>query len=198
VISLPATTGFGDAMFVTVISACEVVPTTLDAIAVLFAEFGSLVEELAVAVLVNIVPLATPVFTLTIIEKLAVVLPAIVSVLQTTFPVAPLGGVQVQPDGAAIEAKVVFAGTVSTIVALSAALGPLLVRIGVKISEPPTTTGSGEAESVTLRSALETTAATSVALSFARFSSPPPLTYAVFVSVEGAVCKTFAFTVSDG
>src|ERR1700677_2044980 len=146
-------------MFVTVISACEVVPTTLDAIAVLFAEFGSLVEELAVAVLVNIVPLATPVFTLTIIEKLAVVLPAIVSVLQTTFPVAPLGGVQVQPDGAAIEAKVVFAGTVSTIVALSAALGPLLVRIGVKISEPPTTTGSGEAESVTLRSALETTAA---------------------------------------
>ena len=42
----------------------------------------------------------------------------------------------------------------------------------------------GAAALVTLRSALETTLATSVALSFARFISLPPLTVAVLVTVE--------------
>ena len=62
----------------------------------------------------------------------------------------------------------------------------------------PAATGSGDAAFVTLRSATETTTATSVALSFERLISPPPLTNAVFVTVEGAVGATLAVTVMDG
>jgi len=43
----------------------------------------------------------------------------------------------------------------------------------------PAATGFGDPLSVTLMSALETTLAISVALSFARLISPPPLTNAV-------------------
>jgi hypothetical protein len=46
-----------------------------------------------------------------------------------------------------------------------------------------------------LRSAVETTLATSVAVSFVKLISPPPLTSAVLVSVEGAVCATLAVIV---
>ena len=62
----------------------------------------------------------------------------------------------------------------------------------------PAATGSGEAMLVTARSALETTVATSVAVSLAKLISPPPLTTAVLVSVEGAVCRIFAITVIEG
>jgi len=62
----------------------------------------------------------------------------------------------------------------------------------------PAVTGSGDAAFVMLRSAMETTLATSVALSFARLTSPPPFTKAVLVSVDGAVCRTLALTVIDG
>ena len=49
-----------------------------------------------------------------------------------------------------------------------------------------------------LRSALETTAATFVAVSFERLTSPPPLTVAMLVTVEGAVCNTLALMVIEG
>src|SRR5579872_551845 len=125
--SLPATTGFGEATLVTVISAVELPPTTVEALAVLLVETGSVTEELAVAVSVITVPFARPVLTFTTIEKPAVP-PLMVSAVQTTFPVPPTGGVvQLQPEGAVIELKVVLAGTAWTIVTLSAALGPLLV-----------------------------------------------------------------------
>src|SRR5271169_4250497 len=124
----PATTGFGDAALVTVSSACAVVPTTVEAVAVLLAALGSLVDELAVAVSVITVPFAVPGFTLTTIEKVAAVLPAWLNVVQISLPVPPgPGPMQVQPAGADMETRVVFAGMVSTKVELSAALGPLLV-----------------------------------------------------------------------
>jgi len=105
-----------------------VVPTTVDALAVLFAELGSDTDELTVAVSVITVPFAVPAFTFTIIEKVAAVLPGILSSVHTTLPVPPLPGVvQVQPAGAEMETSVVFAGIASASVALSAALGPLLV-----------------------------------------------------------------------
>jgi len=62
----------------------------------------------------------------------------------------------------------------------------------------PAATGLGDAVLEMLRSAVEITLATSVALSFARFTSPPPLTNAVLVSVKGAVCRTLAVTVIEG
>jgi hypothetical protein len=63
---------------------------------------------------------------------------------------------------------------------------------------PPAATGSGEAALAMLRSALETTAATFVAVSFERLTSPPPLTVAMLVTVEGAVCNTLALMVIEG
>jgi hypothetical protein len=62
----------------------------------------------------------------------------------------------------------------------------------------PAVTGLGDAVLVMLRSAMETTLATSVALSLAKLTSPPPLTNAVLVSVDGAVCNTLAVTVIEG
>ena len=62
----------------------------------------------------------------------------------------------------------------------------------------PAVTGLGEATLVMARSAVETTLATSVALSFDRLISPPPFTSAVFVSTEGAVGATLAMTVIEG
>src|SRR5580692_3002768 len=112
---LPATTGFGEAELVTDNSPCAVVPTTVDAVALLFVELGSLVDELAVAVSEITVPFVTAAFTLTTIEKLAAVLPVMLKVEHTTLPVPPaLGAMQVQPAGADTETNVVFAGTAST------------------------------------------------------------------------------------
>jgi hypothetical protein len=124
----PATTGLGEATFVPDSWAPAVVPTMVAATAMLLLELGSLTDELTVAGLVITVPFAVPELTLTTSEKVAAVLPPIFKFVQTTLPVLPTGGVvQLQPAGAAIEANVVFAGTASTSVAWSAALGPLLV-----------------------------------------------------------------------
>src|SRR5260370_36963507 len=101
---LPATTGFGEATFVTVSSAAAVVPKTVDAVALLLVETGSLADEITVAVSEITVPFAVPGFTFTTIEKLAAVLPIIFNVVQTTLPVPPTAGVRhVQPAGADIE-----------------------------------------------------------------------------------------------
>jgi hypothetical protein len=96
------------------------------------------------------------------------------------------GTAQLQPAGAANELRVVLFGIDSTNVALSAALGPLSVTTTVYVIVPLVATGFGEPASVTLKSALEVTDATSVAVSLKGLTSPPPLTVAVFVSVAGA------------
>src|SRR5579872_2176301 len=130
--TLPASTGFGDAELVTVICPCAVAPTNVVTIAVLFAEFGSITDELTLAVPVMIVPFATPVFTLTTIENVAELSPSISALVQTTLPPFPVSGVwQLQPEGAVNEEKVVLAGTGRISVALSAALGPLSVATTV-------------------------------------------------------------------
>ena len=104
----------------------------MEALAVLFKLLGSLTEEFAVTVSVITVPLATPAPTFVTSENVAAVLPAIFKSVQTMFPVVPTKGVtQFHPEGAVKETNVVFAGTASTMVALSAALGPLLVSTWV-------------------------------------------------------------------
>src|ERR1700691_694245 len=124
----PATTGFGEAALVTVNSAPEVAPTTVEAEAVLFAVLGSVAEELTVAVSVITVPFAVPAVTFVTNEKVVAVPPFNVRSVQITFPAAQTAGVtQVQPAGYANETNVVLAGMASASVALSAALGPLFV-----------------------------------------------------------------------
>jgi hypothetical protein len=104
----------------------------VDAEAVLLLELGSLTDELTVAVSVITEPFAVPEFTFVTRDNVAAVLPAIFKSVQMTLPVPPTDGVvQLHPAGAAMETNVVFAGTASTIEALSAALGPLLVTICV-------------------------------------------------------------------
>src|SRR5580692_10173715 len=130
---LPACTGFGEATLVTVRSG-KVVPTTVVAVAVLFAEFGSITDELTFVVPVMTVPFATPVFTFTTTEKLAEVNPTMSALVQMTLPPLPtIGRMQLHPDGGVIETNVVFAGTGTMTVALSAALGPLLVATTVYV-----------------------------------------------------------------
>src|ERR1700721_4041481 len=108
---LPPATPFGEAELVTTKSAPPVVPTTVEAEAVLLLEFGSLTDELTVAVLFITVPFAVPEFTLVTSEKVAAVLPAIFKAVQTTLPVPPTGGVvQLQPTGAATDTKVILVG----------------------------------------------------------------------------------------
>jgi hypothetical protein len=195
---LPASTGFGEATLETDRFGA-VVPTTVVTVAVLLEELGSAAEELTDAVSEITVPFAVPAFTFTTSVKVPAVEPSILELLQTTLPVPPTPGpIQLQPAGDAMETNVVFAGTGATSVALSAALGPLLVTTCVYVILPPAATGFGDPVLVTLMSALETTLATSVALSFARFTSPPPLTSAVFVTVDGAVCATLALSVIEG
>src|SRR5580700_913690 len=117
---LPAWTGSGEAELVTDNSAPAVVPTTVAAEAVLLLEFGSVTDELVVAVSVMVVPFAVPVLTFVTNENVATVLPGMFKSVQTTLPVAPTTGVaQFHPAGAASETNVVLAGTASDKVALS-------------------------------------------------------------------------------
>src|SRR5579863_10432936 len=123
----PACTGTGDAKFVT----CRfgpVAPTIAVTLAELFAELGSMASEPTDAVSVRTVPLAVPAVTFATRVNVPEVSAAMSALLQTTLPVAPTAVFrQLHPAGAVNDASVVFAGIVATTVALSAALGPLLV-----------------------------------------------------------------------
>ena len=121
-------TGLGDALFVTVICPCVVVPTIVVAEAVLFPALGSVADEATETVFVTAVPFATPVLTFTIMVNVPDVDPAMLVSVQETVPVPPTPGErQLHPAGALSETNVVFAGTAVTSVALSAALGPMFV-----------------------------------------------------------------------
>jgi len=63
---------------------------------------------------------------------------------------------------------------------------------------PLAATGLGEPESVTAMSALDPTAAVSIAVSLRRFASPPPETVATLVIVAGADWDTKALRVIEG
>ena len=127
VMTFPAWTGFGEATFVTERFG-PVPPTIVVAVALLFAEFGSVADEATETAFVIAVPFATPVFTFTTIVKVPEVDPAMFVSVQLTLPVPPtIGVMQLHPAGALREMKVVLAGIVVTRVALSAALGPVFV-----------------------------------------------------------------------
>src|SRR5271156_3480002 len=101
----PATTGFGEAVLVTVSSAAALVPTTVDAMAVLLFELGSLTDELTVATSVITVPLGVPELAFRTNVKVATVFAAILSVVQTSLP--PVEVLHVQPAGAEMERNAV-------------------------------------------------------------------------------------------
>src|SRR5579864_3324914 len=125
---LPACTrGLGEATFVTVKSG-PVVPTSVLTVAVLFVEFGSAIEELTDTESAITVPFGVPLFTFTIRVNVPAVRAAMLTSVHTTLPVPPVPGVmQLHPAGGVIDTSVVFAGMGVMSVALSAALGPLLV-----------------------------------------------------------------------
>jgi len=62
----------------------------------------------------------------------------------------------------------------------------------------PAATGSGEAALLKLMSEMEAAVAVSVALSFARLISPPPLTVVVLVMLAGAVWATLRLMLIAG
>jgi len=126
---LPACTGLGEATFVTNKFGPEV-PVSVVTMAVLFAKIGSKTDEPTVAEAVITVPFVVPVATFTTNVKVADDKPAIFAFVHTALPV-PLGARQLHPAGGVSEVKVVLFGTGNTRVALSAALGPLLVTTTV-------------------------------------------------------------------
>ena len=96
---LPAATELGEAEFVTTRSACVARATTSVAVALLFAAFGSVVDELIVAVSLIAVPAAVPAVTLTTTGKLAVP-GAKLGFVQVIVPALPTAGVvQDHPAG---------------------------------------------------------------------------------------------------
>jgi hypothetical protein len=146
---LPAETEPGAATFVTTRSACVARATTSAAVALLFAELGSGVDEVTVTVSLTAVPAAVPVFTFTAKVKL----PdpgAKLGSEQVTVPVPFTAGVvHVHPVGNVIDWKVVLAGVVSVKLALVAVLGPALVATCVYVMLLPACTGTGLATFVT-------------------------------------------------
>jgi hypothetical protein len=127
----PACTGFGEATFVTD-KLGPVAPTIVLTEAVLFAEIGSIAEEPTETVPVITVPFAVPAATFTTRLNALEVNAAMFALVHTTLPVAPTAAfTQLHPAGTTIDARVVFAGIEATTVALSAALGPLLVTTPV-------------------------------------------------------------------
>src|SRR5277367_1098789 len=123
----PASTGTGDATLVTCRSG-PVAPTIAVSFAELFEEFGSIASEPTETVWVRTVPFSVPAVTFAISVNVPEVNATMLALLQTTLPVAPTAVFrQLHPAGAVNDASVVFAGIVVTTVALSAALGPLLV-----------------------------------------------------------------------
>jgi len=175
---LPAATDVGDAEFVTTRSACVAVATTSAAVAVLFEVFGSVMEELTVAVSLIAVPAAVPAFTRTVYVIVAdpgakLELEQVrVTTLQLHVPVA----VSV--------CAVVLAGRVSVRFAFVAVLGPLFVTTCVYVIVLFACTGTGLGLLVTERSAVLATSVVTVTLLLLEFGS------AVVEETE-AVCVRF-------
>jgi hypothetical protein len=101
------------------------VATTLVAVAVLLARFGSDVGEVTVAVLLIAVPAGVPVGTFKTIVKLDEPV-AKLALVQLMVPVPPdVGVVQDHPAGVVMELNVVLPGVVSVRLTPVAVLGPL-------------------------------------------------------------------------
>src|SRR6266852_4204725 len=93
----PASTGSGESLLVTARSACSAIDVV--AVPVLLLGSGSVVVLAAVALLVIVVPVAVPAFTITTIVNTAVSPLVTVAFEKTTLPVPPTAGALVlQPD----------------------------------------------------------------------------------------------------
>jgi hypothetical protein len=125
---LPAATDAGEAEFVVTRSACVPRATTSAAVALLFVEFGSLVDELIVAVSLIAVPATVPAVTFSTTGKLAVP-GAKLGFVHVMVPALPtVGSMHDHPPGTGVsETNVVFGGVFSVKLALVAVLGPALV-----------------------------------------------------------------------
>jgi hypothetical protein len=112
---------------VTIKSACVALATMSVAVALLFAELGSVVEEFTVAVSLMTVPAAVPELTCTTTVMVAL-LGASVDAVQAIVPEAPTAGwMQIQPAGAVTDWKFVLAGVLSVTLTVEAELGPPFV-----------------------------------------------------------------------
>lgn len=119
----------GDALFVIERSDSEV-DTVLVAVEELFALFGSVVADVAVAVLLMVVPLAAAAFTCTTRLKAADDPARTVPFVAVTVPEAPTAGVVLaHPAGAVNDTKVVLGGRASLNETVVASLGPLFIRV---------------------------------------------------------------------
>ena len=126
---LPAATGFGVPLFVTVRS--QAVVTVVVTVVLLFAALGSLVAEETVEFAV-MVPAAIFGATFTTTMMSAEAPDARLGSVQLTFPVAPTAGVvQDHPAGMETETNVVLAGVASVKLTVDAAAGPLFVTVCV-------------------------------------------------------------------
>jgi len=161
--------------------------TTSFAVALLFAELGSLVEELTLAVWLTV----APEFTFTTNVKLAGEEGARAPIVQVRVPT-----LQVHPAGPVKDWAVVLAGSVSVSVILLAVLGPLLVTTCVYVMLLFTWTGTGLAEFVTDRSAEPATWMLAEALLLLRFGSAGVVSATDAVSVIVDPGATPALTVT--
>jgi len=121
-------------------------------VAMLFVEFGSLVTDDTVPVVVMMDSSTALALTFTTNWTEAVVLIGKLAALQVTVPVPPTLGV-LQPIGAVNETNVVFAGIGKLKVTVDAVAGPLLVMVASYVRFWPATTGTGVEVAVIARSA---------------------------------------------
>ena len=163
---LPAATEVGLAVLVATRSACVARATTSEAVAVLFAVLGSVIDEVTFAVSLMAVPGAVPAVTFT------------VYVIVPGAPGARLGSVQVKVATVHVQPaarqrdRVVFAGSVSVRLTVVAVLGPPLVTTCVYVMTLPACTGTGAAVFVTDRSAESMTYVPTVTALLPVFGSP--------------------------
>ena len=190
VMLFPACTGIGAAVFVT--DRSDDVDTYSFTVALLFAEFGSLVVvELTVSVCASTVPDAMVPGTLTTNVKAVVVVFA--ARFEPSVQVKE-ARTQVHPAGPVSETAVVPGGSVSTSLGVTAAAGPAFVTVCVHVMLVPALTGFGLAEFVTLKSACvpDVTAIFAVAVLSAVFESLVVVpTVTVSVMIVPAVVPAF-------
>src|SRR5271167_3540969 len=122
----PGVTGFGVAELDTARSAVPAAPTVVEAVAELFPELGSGVDEEMLAVAEITVPEAVPALTVRTMGKVAVPPFAKVALVQVKVPVPPTAMVlQDQPEGGTSKTpNVVPVGIVSVKTLVDAAIGP--------------------------------------------------------------------------
>src|SRR6185295_8549206 len=129
---VPVNAGSGVSVLVTARSA--LVATVVVAVAVLLAEFRSVVVLAAVALLLIVAPFAVLAFTLTTIVNTADSPATTVALEKTTLPVPPTAGVvgvHPIPVVTVADTNVVFAGTASVTVTIWASLAPAFVKLMV-------------------------------------------------------------------